>query len=138
MSFDREHSLAASALHKEATVLIKLGDLDAAIAKLKEAKTHLMQTWVGYSIDTWCRLPYVLQKDGRFDEAMTEMEFLLSDIGRRLRNLPKPNPGCMIIGPTENEYQQMEMRHRAVLWSNRRILQVREIKRLRKLKKKQK
>lgn len=139
MSFVCEHSLAASALRKEATVLIKLGDLDGAIMKLKEAKKNLMQTGVGYSIDTWCRLANVLQKAGRYDDAMLEMDFLLSNIRSAVRGPHMPATiGHTISGPSESEYQFLEVRRREVLWRHRRQLQIREIKRLRRLKKKQK
>lgn len=138
MPSDWDHSRIATTLHKEVTVLLSLGNMDAAIEKLKEAKSHLIKTYTHYSLETWYRLPNVLQKAGRFDEAMLEIDFLLSDIRREVRKMPEPTPGTTTVGPSELEYERLEKSHRESIWRHRRHLQVREIKRLRRLMKKQK
>ena len=72
-------------LHREATVLYKEGDLNAAIEKLKAAKTLIMESSTGYPNDTWCRLAKFLAYAGRLDEAADEFDFLVADLDRRAR-----------------------------------------------------
>ena len=67
----------SSNLLKKATQKKRDGDLDAAIACLREAYGLMSKHTTIYPIDTYLRLPLYLQHAGRYGEAMAEFEQLL-------------------------------------------------------------
>ncbi|PHM18074.1 MAG: hypothetical protein CJD30_03685 [Sulfuricurvum sp. PD_MW2] len=70
-------------LHKQATVFSKNGDLDSAILTLYRVKERMLISNVFYTIDQWTRLPKFLQKAGKFNDAIIELNFLIEDVERR-------------------------------------------------------
>jgi len=73
-------------LLKEATALKKAGNLDAAIAKLREAYAAISTTNFTYDVKPFLRLPLYLQEAGRNDEAWKELNNLLLGFPNQLRN----------------------------------------------------
>ncbi|MDD4884493.1 hypothetical protein [Sulfuricurvum sp.] len=71
-------------LHKKATALKKDGLINEAIDVLYQVKERMLVSEVCYQATQWTRLPKFLQMAGRFNEAIKELEFLISDIDRRL------------------------------------------------------
>lgn len=70
-------------LHKQATSYSKNGDLNSAIETLYYIKEKMLVSNVFYTIDYWTRLPKFLQKAGRFNDAIIEINFLIEDVERR-------------------------------------------------------
>lgn len=90
--FARDEVVAG--LGRLATALKNAGETDQAIQKLRERKPLMVTSPVHFYADEWCRLPLLLQQAGRFDEAMDEFAWLLSDLPRRARReayLDDPN-----------------------------------------------
>ena len=71
-------SFEVSHLLKEATQLKREGDLSSAIKKLKQAESKIQRSSVDYGIETFLRLPMYLQAAGRSDEAIKQLDQLLS------------------------------------------------------------
>lgn len=76
-----------AALHREATAH-KGSDWNASIAALQEA-AHLMRNSDYYEIDRMLRLPKFLEQAGRFNEAMKELDLLLSEVKQAAKNATK-------------------------------------------------
>ncbi len=92
--FERtSHDERASELLKLATEKKKEKDWDGAIATLKEAYQEIAQSQLGYSIETFIRLPQFLQSAGRSKEAWTEFNKLL--FGRLQTQLGNDNTDPM-------------------------------------------
>lgn len=76
--FERtSHDERASELLKLATEKKKAKDWEEAIAALKEAYQEIEQSQLGYSVETFIRLPLFLQAAGRPKEAWTAFNELL-------------------------------------------------------------
>lgn len=76
--FDRtSHDERASELLKVATEKKNAKDWDGAIAALKEAYQEIAQSQLGYSLETFIRLPLYLQSAGRPKEAWIAFNDLL-------------------------------------------------------------
>ena len=76
--FERtSHDERASELLKLATEKKKAKDWDGAIAALKEAYQEIAQSQLGYSVETFIRLPQFLQSAGRSKEAWKAFNELL-------------------------------------------------------------
>ena len=76
--FERtSHDERASELLKLATEKKKANDWDSAIAALKEAYREIGQSQLGYSLETFIRLPLYLQSAGRSKEAWIAFNDLL-------------------------------------------------------------
>lgn len=75
-----------SALHREATRLKDVGDLDKAIAALQKAQNLMRRSNVVNTTESWLRLPLFLQQGGRFDEAMVEFNRILAETDTRIAN----------------------------------------------------
>ena len=71
-------------LLRESTAFKNLGDIDAALTCLAEAKERMLVSSVTYPMDTWCRAARFLVKAKRFDEAEAELNWLLADLPRRM------------------------------------------------------
>jgi len=83
-------------LLRQATALKVKKEWDAALDVLAEAKKLMLVSTVSYPAETWCKYPLYLQQAGRFEDAMSEFEFLLDDLERRARRdaqLNDPNVG---------------------------------------------
>ena len=92
--FARDDRLAE--LLRQATAFKDQKDWDAALTALAEAKRLMLVSPVSYPAETWCKYPLYLQQAGRFEEAMSEFQFLLDDLERRARRdaqLDDPNVG---------------------------------------------
>jgi hypothetical protein len=125
----------ASSLHREATKLNDAGDVDGAITLLREAKTFLERSSVGFGDATWDRLPRLLQRVGRFDEAMAEFDYLIADLPRRARNAVAMDDPSVRYDDKDRMMAEFIDVHRRLIWMQRRTVQIREIKRLRRLQK---
>ena len=66
-------------LLKRATELQKQGDTEGAIAKLKDAYSHIAKSDGSHTVSTYLRLPNCLHKAGRNDEAWREYNKLLTE-----------------------------------------------------------
>ena len=91
---------AIGELHKKATALLSDGHVEQAIELLRQAHQLMRkEAFCGDAVDKWLRLPLVLQKAGRFDEAMREFEALLSDLyAIKLKQLPQyPDEIVMLL-----------------------------------------
>ena len=71
---------------REATALKKEGNLDAAIAKLREAYDAIATTNFTYDVKPFLRLPMYLQEAGRNDEAWKELNNLLLGFPNQLQS----------------------------------------------------
>lgn len=79
------HDEDTNALLRLSTRQADAGDWDAAIATLYAARDRMVESWVHYPPETWCRLPLFLSRAGRFDEADAAFDWLLADAPRRAR-----------------------------------------------------
>lgn len=59
-------------------------DMQAAVMCLQAATSRMHYSPVSYPIETWLRLPLYLQKAGRYQEALTEFEKLISETEARI------------------------------------------------------
>lgn len=66
-----------ASLHREATKLSDEGNLKVAIECLKKAQERMIEQPTYWPIESWLRLPLYLQKDGRYDEAIAQFNWLL-------------------------------------------------------------
>jgi hypothetical protein len=71
------HDDRAAELHKRATAQKRAGDLDGAIATLRQAYAEMSQGELGYTIDQYIRLPQFLHLARRTKEAWVEFNKLL-------------------------------------------------------------
>ncbi len=132
-----DDSAIASSLHRQATVLKDAGDWDGAIEILRSAKPHMERSGVSYPPDTWDRLPRYLQRVGRYAEAMAEFDYLLSDLPRRANHSFCDDDNVSFGEPKQKLIAEFIAVHRQNIWRRRRLVQMREIERLRRLAKAQ-
>lgn len=103
-------------LLRQATAFKDQKDWDAALTVLAEAKRLMLVSPVSYPAETWCKYPLYLQQAGRFEEAISEFQFLLDDLERRARRdsqLEDPN-----VGP---ESQKLEY-YKGIIRNDGRII----------------
>lgn len=65
-------------LLKQATAKKKAGDLESAIKLLRDAYKEISKSSMGYTVDTFLRLPAYLQERGKSDEAWRELNNMLT------------------------------------------------------------
>jgi tetratricopeptide (TPR) repeat protein len=112
--FARDDKVAE--LLRQATAFKEKKEWDAALDVLTEAKKLMLVSPVSYPAETWCKYPLYLQQAGRFEEAMSEFQFLLDDLEHRARHdaqLDDPN-----VGP---ESQKLEY-YEGIIRNNSRII----------------
>ena len=94
VAFARDDRVAE--LLRQATAFRNQRNWDAALTALAEAKRLMLVSSVSYPAETWCKYPLYLQQANRFEEAISEFQFLLNDLERRARrdtHLDDPNVG---------------------------------------------
>lgn len=72
-------------LLREATAYADAKDWVSAFRCLDQAKRRMMVSDVHYPDETWCKYPLYLSRAGRFQEAMSELDWILADLPRRAR-----------------------------------------------------
>lgn len=125
----------ADSLHKEATALKLAGDWDGAIAKLKLAKVHMLESSTIYGVETWTRLAKFLQYGGYFEESLCEFDSLLADIPRRIHMEYEPGDMQASYGEATREtIIRRAIRHQTVrIGREKQAVQRREGRRIAKL-----
>lgn len=114
--FGFAHDDKVAELLRQATAFKDQKDWDAALTALAEAKRLMLVSPVSYPAETWCKYPLYLQQAGRFEEAISEFQFLLDDLERRARRdaqLDDPN-----VGP---ESQKLEY-YKGIIHNDGRII----------------
>lgn len=90
----------SSNLLKEATGKKYDGDLDGAIACLREAYGLMSKDATIYPIDTYLRLPLYLQQAGRYAEAIAEFQYLICNtpaiIAEEFSHAPKHTQDSLV------------------------------------------
>jgi len=112
--FARDERVAE--LLRQATAFKDKKEWDAALDVLAEAKKLMLVSPVAYPAETWCKYPLYLQQAGRFEEAVSEFQFLLNDLERRARRdaqLDDPN-----VGP---ERQKLAY-YKTIIRNDRRVI----------------
>lgn len=92
---------ALAALLRDSTAFKDAGQWHEAVEALYCAKALMLVSQVTYPAEAWCKLPLYLQQAGRFDESMSEFQFLLDDLPRRARHEAQlDNPA---VGPMDGK-----------------------------------
>lgn len=112
--FARDDKLAE--LLKQATSFKDKKDWNSAIRTLAEAKKLMLISPVSYPAETWCKYPLYLQQAGRFEEAMTEFQFLLDDLERRARH------DARLDDPTTGPQQRKLAYYHGIISNDERII----------------
>lgn len=123
------------ALSRQITALKNSGDWDAAIDVCLEFQRRMWESEVLCGPDDWCRLAYILQQAGRFDEAENEFRKLLAQLpalARKFSHLDEPD---VFVGKPGKEemYKQMIKIWRPLYKEKWRLTKEREERRLARL-----
>jgi tetratricopeptide (TPR) repeat protein len=119
-----------SELGRRATELKQAGEIDAAVANLREAKALMGISTINHTPENWCRLALYLQQANRFAEAKAELEALLVELpllANRYSKIDDPN-----VGPVKQKraYQALILKDYAKVYKAKMsLIEQRESKR---------